>query len=165
MSAQYDEKLGTPINITGVDTPFKTNVLRSLNSNENVIPLSVLGFPQSDNYILTKTRSALQALGYYQPVLTLTDDNQGKALNIDLQTPVRWNDVSIALNCEQEIDEISKLIAKHPFTNGKVINHGDYSQFKASLQRQAQELGLLNATFDNSSLNVDVAKSQADIIN
>ena len=62
-SAQEHELSGTPIKINGVDAPLKTNILRNLNSTDNVIPLSVLGFPQSDDYILNKARSALQALG------------------------------------------------------------------------------------------------------
>ena len=162
-SAEPDDNVGTHLNIIGVESALKTNILRNLSSNENTIPLSLLGFPPSDNYILIKARNALQALGYYQPVLTLADDKQGKILTIDLQVPVRWHNTDIVLNCENEIKEISQLIVKHPFTQGKIINHGDYSQFKASLQRQAQELGLLNATFSSSELNVDVAQSQADV--
>jgi translocation and assembly module TamA len=162
-SAELGDNVGTHLNIMGVESALKTNILRNLSTNENTIPLSLLGFPQSDNYILTKVRSALQALGYYQPVLTLADDKQGKILTIDLQAPVRWHNTNIVLNCENEIKEISQLIAKHPFTQGKIINHGDYSQFKASLQREAQELGLLNSTFSSSVLNVDVAQFQADV--
>ena len=162
-SAEPDIKLGTHLNIIGVEAVFKTNILRNLSSNENVIPLSLLGFPQSDNYILNKARSALQALGYYQPVLTLADDKQGKALTIELQEPVRWNNTSIVLNCETEVEEILKLVGKHPFLKGKVINHGEYSQFKSTIQRVSQELGLLNATFTASALNVDIAKLQANV--
>lgn len=162
-SAEPDNSVGTHLNIMGVENVLKTNILRNLSSNENVIPLSLLGFPQSDNYILNKTRSALQALGYYQSVLTLADDKLGKILTIDLQAPVRWQNTNIVLNCEDEIEGISQLIAHHPFTQGKIINHGDYSDFKASLQRQAQALGLLNATFLTSVLNVDVAQLQADV--
>ena len=154
---------GTHLNIIGVETTFKTNIYRSLSSNENVIPLSLLGFPQSDNYILSKARSALQALGYYQPALTLSEDQKGKVLSIELNKPVRWNNSSISLNCEIESKEMSQLVAKHPFTKGKIINHGDYSQFKSRVQRQAQELGLLNATFAKSALNVDIADLQANV--
>jgi translocation and assembly module TamA len=162
-SAEPGDNVGTHLNIMGVESAFKINILRNLSSNENTIPLSLLGFPQSDYYILTKARSALEALGYYQPILTLADEKQGKILTIDLQDPVRWHNTDIVLNCENEIKEISQLIAKHPFTQGKVINHGDYSQFKASLQREAQELGLLNASFSSSVLNVDLAHFQADV--
>lgn len=162
-SAEPDVKLGTHLNIIGVEAAFKTNILRNLSTNENIIPLSLLGFPQSDTYILNKARSALQALGYYQPTLTLADDKQGKVLTIELQAPVRWNNTRILLNCESEIEEVSKLVAKHPFLKGKVINHGEYSQFKSTIQRVAQELGLLNASFTASALNVDVAKLQANV--
>lgn len=166
-SAQEHELSGTPITINGVDAPLKTNVLRNLNSTDNVIPLSVLGFPQSDDYILNKARSALQALGYYQPVLTLVDEPQSdkiiKILTIDLKSPVRWDQVDIKLNCQNELPELSQLVSNHPFSQGKVVNHGDYSQFKATLQRQAQELGLLNASFSRSVLNVDVTQHIANV--
>ena len=164
--AQADDpanSVGTHLNIVGVNDALQTNILRNLSTNENIIPLSLLGFPQSDNYILNKARSALQALGYYQPILTLVDDKQGKLLTIDLQAPVRWHNTNIVLNCETDVKEISQLVAKHPFSKGKIINHGDYSQFKSTLQRQAQELGLLNATLSSSVLNVDVAKLQAEV--
>lgn len=166
-SAQEHELSGTPIKINGVDAPLKTNILRNLNSTDNVIPLSVLGFPQSDDYILNKARSALQALGYYQPVLALVDEPQSdkiiKILTIDLKSPVRWHQVDIKLNCQNELPELSQLVSKHPFSQGKVVNHGDYSQFKATLQRQAQELGLLNASFSRSVLNVDVTQDIANV--
>jgi translocation and assembly module TamA len=162
-SAESDDKVGTHLTIIGVDSALKTNILRTLSSNENIIPLSVLGFEQSDNYILNKARAALQALGYYQPVLTLSDDKAGKVLNVDLQAPVRWHNISILLNCENIPEALSALVAKHPFSKNKIVNHGDYSQFKSSIQHQAQELGLLNAAFTTRVLNVDTEKLQADI--
>jgi len=166
-SAQEHELSGTSITINGVDAPLKTNILRNLNSTDNVIPLSILGFPQSDDYILNKARSALQALGYYQPVLALVDEPESdiiiKILTIDLKSPVRWHQVDIKLNCQNELPELSQLVSKHPFSQGKVVNHGDYSQFKATLQRQAQELGLLNASFSRSVLNVDVTQHIANV--
>ncbi len=166
-SAQPNDKPGTVIIITGVDSTLKTNILRNLNSNENIIPLSLLGFPQSDNYILNKARSALQALGYYQPILTLSDNHQGdkttKALTVDLQAPVRWHNVSLTLDCDNVAPELAKLVENHPFAKDKIVNHGDYSQFKSSLQRQAQELGLLNSSFAISTLNVDIGQLKADI--
>ncbi len=166
-SAQQDIKPGTVITITGVDSTLKTNILRNLNSNENIIPLSVLGFEQSDNYILNKARSALQALGYYQPILTLSDNNQGdkpaKALTVDLQAPVRWHNVSLTFDCENVPTELSKLVEHHPFAKDKIVNHGDYSQFKSSLQRQAQALGLLNSSFAVSALKVDIGQLKADV--
>ncbi len=122
-SAQEHELSGTPIKINGVDAPLKTNILRNLNSTDNVIPLSVLGFPQSDDYILNKARSALQALGYYQPVLALVDEPQSdkiiKILTIDLKSPVRWDQVDIKLNCQNELPELSQLVSKHPFSQGQ----------------------------------------------
>lgn len=162
-SADSTDKLGTPLNIIGVETAYKTNIFRSLSSNENIIPLSLLGFPQSDNYILNKARNALQALGYYQPALTLIEDQKGKTLTIDLKQPVLWHSSSIVLKCENENKVMSQLITKHPFIKGKIVNHGDYSQFKSRLQRQAQELGLLDATFTKSALNVDIANQQANV--
>jgi len=163
LAADPEANTGTPITITGVESALKTNILRSLSSHENVIPLSILGFPQSDNNILTKTRSALQALGYYQPILTLLDDKEGKNLNVDLQSPVRWNNVDISLSCDNAPNELSQLIASPPFTKGKIINHGDYSQFKSLLQQQAQSIGLLNSTFTTSTLSVDTEKLQANV--
>lgn len=162
-AAQSEENNGTIINIVGVDAGLKTNILRSLNSTENIIPLSILGFPQSDNYILTKARGALQALGYYQAELTITSVSQSKTLTIDLNAPVRWHNTDIALNCASEIVELSTLISKHPFSKGKVLNHGDYSQFKSTLQRHAQELGLLNANFSVNTLRIDIANQQANV--
>ena len=162
-SAGSDSKVGTHLNIMGVDSALKTNILRTLSSNDNIIPLSVLGFEQSDNYILNKSRAALQALGYYQPVLTLADDKAGKLLTVDLQAPVRWHNISILLDCENIPEALSALVAKHPFSKNKIVNHGDYSQFKSSIQHQAQELGLLNAAFTTRVLNVDTEKLQADI--
>ena len=105
----------------------------------------------------------MQALGYYQPALTLIEDQKGKTLTIDLKQPVLWHSSSIVLKCENENEVMSQLITKHPFIKGKIVNHSDYSQFKSKVQRQAQELGLLDTTFTKSALNVDIANQQANV--
>ena len=93
------------------------------------------------------------------------EDQKGKTLTIELKQPVLWHSSSIVLKCENENENevMSQLITKHPFIKGKIVNHGDYSQFKSKVQRQAQELGLLDATFTKSALNVDIANQQANV--
>ncbi|SEL27070.1 autotransporter secretion outer membrane protein TamA [Colwellia chukchiensis] len=164
VSAQTNQQQdGTYIKVLGVDAAIKRNILRHLNSHENVIPLSLLGLPQADTVILRKASSALQALGYYQPKLALSEDEQGKVLTIELQSAVRWHQVNIELNCAAHLTAIADLIDRHPFKQGMVINHGQYSDFKNTLQRQAQASGLLNASFARSALNIDIAQSQANV--
>ena len=80
-----------------------------------------------------------------------------------MQAPVRWHNVSLTFDCENVPTELSKLVEHHPFAKDKIVNHGDYSQFKSSLQRQAQELGLLNSSFAVSALKVDIGQLKADV--
>ena len=85
--------VGTKIEIVGVEKEIKANILGHLSVENNILPTSALGFPRADAYIERYVRRALQALGYYQPKITLTGDHDNKTVQIDVGQPTRWQNV------------------------------------------------------------------------
>ena len=154
---------GTKISISGVDDKIKNNILSHLRVEKNVVPLSAMGFPRSDNFIINTSQKALQAVGYYQPIITLTGDHQEKQLVIQLKTPVTWRTVNITHQCNNMPAALADLINKPPFIKNTIIHHGQYDDYKALLLRTAQESGLLQAKFTFSQLTIDIEQSAADI--
>ncbi|WDE02396.1 POTRA domain-containing protein [Thalassomonas actiniarum] len=155
---------GTAIKIIGVDGTIKANIQSHLALTDDLFPLSVLGFPRSDAFIIDKTRQALQTLGYYRPEIRVTDQKQGKVLTVEPGQPVRWRNIDLRLTCEQAYPELQQLLNRPPFKSGDIVHHGDYENFKSVVHRQAFEIGLLASAFAVSQLNVDTVQSYADII-
>lgn len=155
--------IGTKLTISGVDNKFKNNIYNHLRVNDDHIPLSAMGFPRTDNYIINTAEKALQAFGYYQAEFNLSGDHQHKILTIDLGQPVVWRDIAIKLTCPSATPNITALLAKPPFSSQQIIDHGEYSDFKSLLLRTAQSSGFLNAKFNHSQLNVDLKGLHADL--
>lgn len=163
--AVAEEDAGTPIDITGVSDPLLANIAGHLEIQQGQLALSTLGLPRSNEYILRKTRSALQAYGYYQPTLTLEGDHRHWYLTVDKGEATRWQTVSIAINGQRPLPEpLSNLVTAPPLVAGGVVNHDDYQSFKNKLLSVAQQKGFLEARFSRSQLVVAKDYSVADVL-
>ncbi len=155
---------GSPLIIEGVDGPVKDNIVAHLELNEGKVPLSILGFPRSNEYILRNVRAALKALGYYSPNLTLSGGHEQWNLTVDVGLPIRWASINLKLMgegigaslLEDELNEYS-------FHRGDKLNHGDYAALKTRLQSRILELGYFEANFETSELVVDPDKHEAHL--
>ncbi|NVJ59950.1 MAG: BamA/TamA family outer membrane protein [Gammaproteobacteria bacterium] len=146
---------GTPITITGVEDAVLQNIAAHLEISDNKVPLSVLGFPRSNEYILRKTRQALQALGYYEPELSLSGDHQSWTLNIDPGNKLSWKQISIKITPEDQVStELKQLLNQSSIKTGATVNHGEYQNLKRNLASTANQSGFLDAEFITSKLIV-----------
>ncbi|WP_448564452.1 autotransporter assembly complex protein TamA [Thalassotalea ganghwensis] len=155
------ETSGTRLEIIGVENVIKENILAHLNVEKDKLPPSALGFVRTDAYIERHIKQALQALGYYQPVINLAGDHAHKKITIDIGPALLWQRITIDYLCSAEEKAIVELAA--PFTINQVINHGQYTNFKNKLLINAQENGFLNAKFVVSELNVNVEQAKAEL--
>lgn len=139
---------GSPIVITGIDGDLIKNVVAHLEVVNDEVPFSTLGFPRSNEYILSKTRSALHALGYYDPKIRLSGDHRRWTLEINPGTPIKWIAVEMTLSGDESVPVVlQNLIDEGPIKVGAVVNHGLYETFKSTLESTARQLGYLDVAF------------------
>ena len=164
LTAQSDQNADSKIEIIGVPDLIKQNIELHLGIEKDLLPVSSLGFPRSNDFILSKTYQALQAMGYYQPSVRLTGNHQLWNLSITLNNPVVWDKVDVRLlGAGQEFSPLIEIINQHPFETDLVVNHGQYDQFKSRLQSLAIESGFFDTHFETSRLDVDISMSKANI--
>jgi translocation and assembly module TamA len=158
------KQAASPIEIKGVTGELLINIEIYLGIESAQLPLSPLGFPRSINYIKQKTQQALRSFGFYQPLIVLTGDHSQWYLNIKPGPPVVWTNQQIELTGQaQQLAEFTQLLSKHPFTHGKTMHHGVYTDFKNKLQTAALDYGFFDFKFIQSQLLVDEEKLEAQV--
>jgi translocation and assembly module TamA len=163
-AANQTSLVGTPIKIVGASDSEKRNIEIHLGIEQGAIPLSALGFPRSNEYILRTSKQALQALGYYKPDILLSGDHSLWQLSIKAGNPVLFNKLEIQIVGAGSKDEIfNKAIKELPFHLNEQLNHGVYDSFKTHMLSLATENGYFDASFINKVLAIDIEASTAAI--
>ncbi len=109
-------------------------------------------------------RQALQAVGYYQPKITLNDsDDDTLVVSIDPGPPVKVAQVDVVFTGEAAMDDdFHTLKAKGP-QPGHRLNHSDYESLKSQIQSLAVKKGYFDGRFTQTRLEVAPARQQAFI--
>jgi translocation and assembly module TamA len=113
-------------------------------------------------------RSALQALGYYEPTIdaSLTWDESCWQARFEVTPgePVRYRSVDILINEPAATDAAfnARLDVPRPVT-GEILDHGLYEGFKTSILRAATRAGFFEADFVQSDVVVDRDAHAADV--
>jgi translocation and assembly module TamA len=123
------------------------------------------------NFLVTaeqRVQDSLQALGYYDADIRLEVNRSEPVwsvkISVDPGEPVLIRNTSIELlGAAMEDPEFGKLLAKSPFKQGDVFNHGEYEQFKDELLALGQQRGYFDARFAESRVEVNVDARTADI--
>lgn len=118
-----------------------------------------------------QVEEALRALGYYSPVIqwevieeTGDDDTLARlVLTVRPGEPVivRSRKVSIEGPANQDPDFVGTLPGKP--AEGDVLNHGQYSTLRQTIQNRATRLGYFDGEFTSRRLEVDPEQRTADI--
>jgi translocation and assembly module TamA len=117
-------------------------------------------------------RQGLRPLGYYEPTIDFTLDNNPKLArpilhaNVTPGEPVRIAGVDIALEGGAKTDEDYLALVKKDRPNvGEILNHGQYDGFKGSLTGLALRKGYFDAEMTKSQLGVseELRKAYWDI--
>ncbi|MFV0276179.1 MAG: autotransporter assembly complex protein TamA [Parahaliea sp.] len=115
-----------------------------------------------------RTAKALQALGYYNPVIDLEVDSQKApwrlTINIDAGEPVRVDKLELQVQGDATADEDFKTLLEAPALHrGEVFNHAHYEEFKKSMLSLAQRRGYFGAHFTRNRVEVVEAANTAAI--
>lgn len=113
-------------------------------------------------------KRALQALGYYKPVIkSKLDEVEGvwQALyTIDAGAPLIINQFDLKFTGDAENDpEFQKLHGTLPLKSGDILHHGLYESSKNNIQRLAAAHGYLDSKFSENKVEVDLKKNTATI--
>lgn len=161
--------------VSGVDGALRDNVRAYLGTP----PKEGAAVARALEAARGRTVEALQALGYYRPVIELrTLDAEGRSLGpaaaaadvarlevrIDPGERVRLGAVRIELEGEAGGDPaLTGLVEDSELVPGAPLDHGRYTGFKRELQTRARARGYLDGRFTRHSLRVDPAAGTADV--
>ncbi|AOU98536.1 hypothetical protein BI364_11725 [Acidihalobacter yilgarnensis] len=113
-------------------------------------------------------RTALEAMGYYQPTIASTLERVGACWQIHLDvkpgTPIQITAISLILAGSGKQDKgLQALIADSGLHIGQVLNQGDYTALKQRLEGYTHEHGYFDARFTEHRILVDPATHSAQI--
>ena len=116
-----------------------------------------------------KVREALEAFGYYRPVISTRMDVPGEGeyrltVLVDPGEPVRLTTVQVKVQGPGTIDrELLQAASEFPLRAGDILHHDVYEKAKGDLQAKALEKGYLDAHFPVRTIRLDAGGSKAEI--
>jgi translocation and assembly module TamA len=110
----------------------------------------------------------LEALGFYLAQIDIADVPKEacwhKTISIDPGKPTLYRNVNVQLTGEGKNDAAyERLIARAAPKTDAVVNHGNYEQFKQSLQSLATQHGYFDARFVTAGVTIDETLRYADL--
>ena len=152
------------ISIKGVGGELKDNVEAFLDA----VPVPASDSLDSYREQLRKSAvEALQALGYYEPKISVNVTGQGKKLaadvGISVGRPIRLESFVLDIQGEAQQDAtFNQLIAEQEPQQGDIFHHGHYSQFKAALSNLALSRGYFDAKWQSAKVELSIKKLRAE---
>lgn len=119
----------------------------------------------------TQVEEALRALGYYSPVIeweVIEPSGEEEkpprlVLTVEPGEPVRIRSRKVEIDGPASDDsEFMGPLPKKP-AEGDVLNHGEYSSLRQTIENRASRLGYFDGRFTERRLEVDPEKRVADI--
>ena len=115
-----------------------------------------------------KLQEGAEAMGYYAARFKVTSAQQGKclALNVSVQPgePVKVTKVQVRLTGEgRDLLAFREITATPPYQQGDVFVHQKYEDFKANLNRTANNLGFFDAEYLEREIRVDPDTREAQV--
>lgn len=117
----------------------------------------------------SRVDKALQALGYYRPVVSIAVDrgNAKWSMTVDIQQgpPVRITSLDIQIEGDASDDAAFEKLKQDPGIKiGDILNHGHYETLRTNLLNLAQRRGYFDAELAKSSVEVDVGEDLAAVV-
>lgn len=164
-------KAESPVKVTiqGADTALADNLRAFMPSLRNLKCDSasdrVERFIESSN---EKLQEGAEAMGYYAARFKVTSVQQGHclALHVAVQPgePVKVTQVEIQVTgAGKDLPPFREIIAVAPYQPGDVLVHQKYEDFKARLNRTANNLGFFDAKYLVREMRVDPDTRQAQV--
>ncbi|OOF26857.1 hypothetical protein BZJ19_03865 [Salinivibrio proteolyticus] len=109
-------------------------------------------------------RKALQAVGFYQPKITMRMDGDATLeVKVDPGKPVRLAQVDVVFSGEAGMDDDFHALKADGPQPGAILNHGDYESLKSQIQSLAVKKGYFDGRFTQTRLEVSPTRQQAFI--
>lgn len=127
--------------------------------------------PERLNFLVSarsKVEHALQALGYYQPIIDLQTQRSEPVwqleIAVNLGEPVRIRDISIVFLGSAANDEaFTELLGNTNLVSASVLDHGKFEAFRKRVLSLGQQRGYLDAEILQSRVAVRADAGTADI--
>ncbi|WP_422135685.1 MULTISPECIES: autotransporter assembly complex protein TamA [unclassified Endozoicomonas] len=150
--------------IKGLEDGLKRNAERFLQTLPAIEPGELPGYQSS---ILEAVQKSLQALGYFNPTISMKMDGKDTdqlKIHVDPGQPVLIRTIKIELKGEARKNRSFKRIVKRsPLKKGTVFNSGEYEELKTELNTQAQSLGFFDAQMQTHRVKVYPQENAADV--
>lgn len=113
-------------------------------------------------------REGMRALGYYRPEITYRWDTNEKGeetdfLHVEVKPgkPVLVSETSVTFRGGAADDRAFQRLKRQLPKKGKVLNHGEYEDFKSRIENVAVRKGYFDGAFKRNVLGVDAEKREA----
>ncbi|KZX69455.1 hypothetical protein A3712_11740 [Vibrio sp. HI00D65] len=142
------------LEIKGLDRALEDNVdayLSAVPEEEYAVSL------RFQSRLESMIKEALNALGYYQPIITFShsEDETELTVTVEQGKPVRIYTSDIVLSGEAKDDpDFLALIAKSKLSKGTILNHGNYDSLKSSIRNLGLAKGYFDGAYEVSKLEV-----------
>ncbi|WP_252178184.1 autotransporter assembly complex family protein [Endozoicomonas sp. 4G] len=150
--------------VKGLEDGQKQNAERFLQTLPAIKPEQL---PRYQSSILEAVQKSLQALGYFNPTITMELDSKDKDqlnVHVDPGQPVRIRNINVELKGQAGKNPLFKNIVKQsPLKKGVIFNSGEYEDLKTTLNTQAQSLGFFDAQMRTHRVNVYPQDYAADV--
>jgi len=119
--------------------------------------------------VAKKSRSALEALGYYDATIQVSTHGEKEdtiiQVVIDPGEPIYLDTVSIHLEGAATHDPaFTELIRQLPLKEGDVLNHGTYEKAKRDIENLALSHGYFDGVFTTNEIQIHLQQHEADIL-
>jgi len=110
------------------------------------------------------TREALEATGYYEPVIVIEQLRGEVSINVIPGEPVRVGRLHLVFEGEAGNDiAFTALRESLPLKEGDILHHGHYEGLKSAIQALAVERGYFDAVWTRREVSVDIKTHRADV--
>ncbi|MCF7981966.1 MAG: hypothetical protein K9K86_08270, partial [Pseudomonadales bacterium] len=115
-----------------------------------------------------KIQEALRAIGYYQATwqkkLTFEEKCWQLNISVDLGNPIIIKDIQVEILGQAQQDPVfTKFVKETPLKKGSKLNHGEYENYKRTLQKLALQYGYPESRYLKQQLRVSIERLSAEV--
>lgn len=160
------------IDIEGISGIERDNVEMILKVPETLLEEGVIDeawLERLERQTPRRVRRALEPFGYYSAEVTAKREKLGEdtyQLSVTVQTgkPVLIKDIKIEIRGPGALEpSLSELVARFPLAKGSRLRHDLYEGAKGEIKRKAVNLGYLDASYKEHTVNVSLQDLSARI--
>jgi len=164
---QAKENKISDFEVTGIKGQLLDNVIFYLEKVK-----SESATKQLKRHSLDQIKAGLKALGYYEPKIKLSFEQDGETqdklvimkVEIDKGIEIRISKLNYQFQGEGKNDNaLMQLIKKLPLVQGEIINHALYEKSKSMIESQLLELGYFDAQWQENELGISLKTHSAII--